>query len=194
MIALMVLARPIINILFEHGQFGVLDTDNTSGALIALALGLPSYVFTKALAPNFFARGDTKTPVKYSVVLLIANLLLTIVLMGPMGHVGIALASSIASFVSLYQYLRGLKKRGFWSMSKALKKTILKVSIASIFMGAVLMAVQMVLGDWLAYSLNIRLIILMFLCIVGLISFITFAKVLKILDVVAFIKGLKNAK
>ncbi len=194
MIALMILSEPLINILFERGKFGTFETKMTSQALIAMALGLPAYVISKTLSPNFFARGDTKTPVKYSIIVLLANVLLTIALMGPLGHIGIALASSISSFVLVHQYIRGLKKRNFWEMSKKLKRTIAKIFLASILMGAILIAAQWGLGDWLLYSLKIKLIILISLCIIGLISFAIFAKVLKILDISMFIKGLRNAK
>ena len=96
-VALIVLAEPIINILFQHGKFGTLQTTMTARAVIAYAIGLPAYVLVKALAPNFFARGDTKTPVKYSIIVLLTNLSFSIILMKPFGHVGIASATTIRS-------------------------------------------------------------------------------------------------
>lgn len=189
-VALICLAKPIINILFEHGQFGALETAKTSSALIALAIGLPAYVFVKALAPNFFARGDTKTPVKYSIVVLLTNLILNIILMKPFGHVGIASATTIAAFVSLYQYTRGLKKRGFWEFSKELKIIVAKITFASLVMGGILQISLFIFGDWLSYSINLRLLILMFLCILGASSFLLMAKVLGVLNVWDFIKNL----
>ncbi len=194
MVALIVLAEPLINILFERGKFGSYETQMTSKALVAMAFGLPAYVISKALSPNFFARGDTRTPVKYSLIVLLVNVLLTILLMGPLGHVGIALASSLSSFVLAYQYIRGLKKRKLWHISKALKKTVFKISIASVLMGGVLVLTQGFFAEWLLYSLKIRLIILFMLCIIGLLSFMVFARMFKILNFSAFIKGLKNAK
>ena len=74
-VAMMVLAKPIVNVLFQHGKFGLLQTEMTSRAVIAYAIGLPAYVMVKALTPNFFARCDTKTPVKYSAVVLLANII-----------------------------------------------------------------------------------------------------------------------
>ena len=116
------LADSLVQLLFEHGKFSSSDTAKTALALKAYAVGLPCYVMVKALMPNFFARGDTKTPVKYSAVVFISNLILNLLLMGPLGHIGIATATSIASFVSLYQYIHGLKKRHYWQMSKELKR------------------------------------------------------------------------
>ncbi len=73
-LALIVLAWPIIHVLFEHGAFGPEDTLKTSWALAAYAAGLPAYVLIKVLAPGFFAREDTTTPVKVALVCLAANL------------------------------------------------------------------------------------------------------------------------
>ena len=73
-ILLIVLAEPIVSLLFQHGKFTSLDAIKTSQAVMAYSIGLPCYVITKALMPNFFARGDTITPVKYSAVVFIANL------------------------------------------------------------------------------------------------------------------------
>ena len=62
--ALIVIAEPIITVLFQRGAFTAEDTQATAGALVAFATGLPAYVLIKVLAPGFFAREDTRTPVK----------------------------------------------------------------------------------------------------------------------------------
>jgi peptidoglycan biosynthesis protein MviN/MurJ (putative lipid II flippase) len=80
-VALIVLAEPIVNVLFQHGKFGVFETEMTAKAVVVYAISLPVYVMVKALTPNFFARCDTKTPVKYSAVVLIANLVFALLLM-----------------------------------------------------------------------------------------------------------------
>ncbi len=80
-LALIVLAWPIIHVLFEHGAFGPADTLATSRALAAYAAGLPAYVLIKVLAPGFFAREDTRTPVKVALGCLAANLVLVLILM-----------------------------------------------------------------------------------------------------------------
>ena len=141
-IALITLAEPIIDILFRHGKFTFEDSLMTSQAVIAYSIGLPSYVIVKALAPNFFARGDTKTPVKYSIIVFITNLLFCVALMKPFGHIGVASATTIASFVSLGQYLRGLKKRGYWNYTSELNRKILKICLCSLVMGGIIYAAR----------------------------------------------------
>lgn len=201
-VAMIVLAFPIINILFQHGKFGALETKMTAQALIAYAVGLPVYVLVKALTPNFFARGDTKTPVKYSIIVLITNLVFALVLMEPFGHVGIASATTIAAFVSFYQYYRGLKKRGFWSFPKYLIIKTAKIFLCSIIMGIAIYSTEIMLnlyyGNWLDLSFILKLIIFTLLCVLGVASFAFMTKltgVLNISDLIKLIsrKGKKNA-
>ena len=99
-LALIVLAWPIIHVLFEHGAFGPDDTLKTSRALAAYAAGLPAYVLIKVLAPGFFAREDTRTPVKVALGCLAANLVLVLILMWPLAHVGIALATALSAWLN----------------------------------------------------------------------------------------------
>lgn len=185
--ALVILAEPIINILFQHGKFGSFETQMTAKAVIVYAIGLPAYVFVKALAPNFFARGDTKTPVKYSIVVLVTNLLFSILLMRPFGHVGIAGATTIAAFVSLWQYYRGLKKRGYWNCPQKLLIKIGKIIFCSIIMSMCLLFaeyfVNLKFNDWLSLGILPRLAIFGFLCILGVASFLITAKLTNVLDI-----------
>lgn len=184
---LIVLAEPIINILFQHGKFGAFETAMTAKAVIVYAIGLPAYVFVKALTPNFFARGDTKTPVKYSIVVLLTNLTFAVILMRPFGHVGIATATTIAAFVSLFQYYRGLKKRKFWSLPASLGIKTLKIILCSLIMAVLLEAAQYGLncyfGNWLNLTILSRLLILGLLCILGVATFLITAKLTHVLDI-----------
>lgn len=202
-VALIVLAGPIINILFQHGKFGTFETAMTTSAVIAYAVGLPVYVMVKALAPNFFARGDTRTPVKYSVVVLLTNLSFALLLMKPFGHVGIAAATTIAAFVSFAQYYRGLRKRGYWEFPRFLMIKTFKIFICSLFMGGMLELGEFLLncryGNWLNLSLWQKLPIFGLLCILGVASFAITAKLTGVLDINDILKllsrrGKKNAE
>lgn len=192
--ALIVLAEPIINILFQHGKFGLEQTIMTSRAVIAYAVGLPAYVLVKSLAPNFFARGDTKTPVKYSIIVLLTNLVCAVILMNPFGHVGIATATTIAAFVSLYQYYRGLKKRGYWRCPKELWVKTIKIICCSAIMALVLELCQFglnhSLGNWLHLTILPKLLLLSGICFLGFISFIFCAKICHLLNIGEIISAL----
>ena len=189
------LADSLVELLFEHGRFTPADTTKTALALKAYAIGLPCYVMVKALMPNFFARGDTITPVKYSAVVFAANLIMNLLLMKPFGHVGIATATSIAAFVSLYQYLHGLKKRGFWEMSSSLKKKIWDIFLCTIITGIALALTQSALNIYLPQKEIITLLLkLSLIGTIGLATFLITAKIKGILDITAILKMLLNRR
>ncbi len=196
--ALITLAEPIINILFQHGKFGLEQTIMTSRAVIAYAIGLPAYVLVKAVAPNFFARGDTKTPVKYSLIILITNLIFAIVLMKPYGHVGIACATTIAAFVSLWQYLRGLSHRSYWNCSKELIIKILKICLCSFIMSTILILQQFLLNlhfeNWLHLHLLPKTVFFTLICFLGFITFIFCARVFNVINFNELIKQILKRK
>ena len=188
-VALIVLAKPIINLLFQHGKFGSFQTDMTSQAVVAYAVGLPLYVMVKALTPNFFARCDTKTPVKYSAVVLVANIVCSAILMKPFGHVGIASATTIAAFVSLYQYIHGLKKRGFWEFSSELTIRLIKIGACSILMGGVLwfgmLSINLWGGNWFDFSIIMKLLSLSFIGSTAMLVFLLSVKWCGVIDIFA---------
>ena len=113
-----------------------------------------------------------------------------------LGHIGIALATSIAAYVSLYQYVHGLKKRGHWQISRTLKIKLLKIIGCSALMGYILYLVQYGLFktniNWLAYNLFIKTAIYGILCILGLASFLIIAKLTKTLNITDILKLLKR--
>ncbi len=185
------LADSLVELLFEHGKFTAQDTYRTAMALKAYAVGLPCYVMVKALMPNFFARGDTVTPVKYSAVVFTANLVMNLILMKPFGHVGIATATSIAAFVSLYQYIHGLKKRGYWQFSSELKQKIKDIFFCTIVLAVALFLSNLILNytitshRWGAVLLKLSLN-----GIIGLATFLIIAKIKNVLDIIALTKNL----
>lgn len=196
--ALIVLAKPIINILFQHGAFDAQQTIMTSKAVIAYAIGLPAYVMVKTLAPNFFARGDTKTPVKYSATVLLVNLIFAIILMSPFGHVGIAFATTIAAFVSMGLYIHGLKKKRYWTFSKELLKKIILIITDSIIMSIVLLGIEYIFnqyfGNWLHLSIIPKLALLSIECAAGLITFVIIAWIFKLFNPKTIIQTILSRK
>lgn len=185
------LADSLIELLFEHGRFTASDTYKTALALKAYAVGLPCYVMVKALMPNFFARGDTATPVKYSFVVFLTNLALNLLLMKPFGHVGIAAATSAAAFVSLYQYIHGLKKRGFWSFSAELKRKIFDIFLCTFVMGVLVYGTQAALNRCFPTPhIGILILKLAVIGTIGLATFLIGAKIRGILDITAIAKNL----
>ncbi len=144
-VALVVIASPVIAVLFERGAFGVAESDATAGALIAYAAGLPAFVLIKVLVPGYFARQDTRTPVRIAVLCLVVNVALNLALMGPLAHVGIALATTLAGWLNVGLLAAGLVRRGFLKPDRRLRRRLPRMIAASAGMAVVLWALALAL-------------------------------------------------
>jgi putative peptidoglycan lipid II flippase len=144
-VALAVLADPILAVLFQRGAFNPADTAATGAALAAYAAGLPAFVLIRVLAPAFFARHDTVTPVKIGIAAISVNLALTLILMQFLAHVGIALATSCAGWVNALTLLALLVRRGHFSLDDRARRNLPRVIAAALGMGAFLALLRFVL-------------------------------------------------
>ncbi len=138
--ALVVIADPVITVLFQRGFFDADVASATSLALMAYAAGLPAYVLIKIYGPGYFARQDTVTPVKIASLCVAINLVLNLSLIGPLGHAGIALATAISAWINAWLLVRILKKRGHYSADGALKRRLPRIVFATAVMAAALWA------------------------------------------------------
>lgn len=111
MVGLIVLKEPIIELLFERGSFDAGATELTAFALLYYTLGLWAFSAVRIVVSTFYALQDTVTPVKMAAVSVVANLLFGIILMRPLGHGGLALATSLASVLNLLLLVWVLRKR-----------------------------------------------------------------------------------
>ena len=102
----------IIKVLFERGEFSSQETFQTSKALLAYAFGIPAFIMLKSCQPAFLAQGNTKTPMYVGLILLILNIALSFTLMNYLKHAGIALATSIVSWIGIIIYISLLSKTG----------------------------------------------------------------------------------
>jgi putative peptidoglycan lipid II flippase len=129
-VGLVLLAEPIVALLFQYGEFsGDRSTPMTAAALKYYSLGLPAYGLVKGLSQAFYSVQDTKTPVRVAVASMVANIVLILLLMGPLGLRGLALATSVAAFVNVALLLRGLGKVTgafpFAALARATARTLL---------------------------------------------------------------------
>lgn len=132
---LIALDYPIISVLFERGEFSSAASQNTAYALTAYALGLPAYILTKALAPVFYARGDTKTPVKIALVALFGYIALCAIFLPTIGYLGIAFACGIVAWINVCQYAYQIKKHKYHQTNKQFWKRMFAIFGSSAFMG-----------------------------------------------------------
>lgn len=147
-LALMVIAEPIIVVLFERGAFDREASQATAWALVAFAAGLPAYVLVKILQPGFFSREDMVTPLRYAAVSVAVNIVFSLALFFPLGHVGIALATAIAAWVNTGMLFVALKRRGFLALDTPLRRRLPRTAVAGALMAAALWAGAWYLSPW----------------------------------------------
>lgn len=136
-IGFIILAEPIVRILFEHGKFDATSTQLTTIALQLFSLGLLACGIRDVLYRVFYSMTDTKTPMINSSIALTINIVLNLILIKPFGHAGLALSTSISSIITASLLFFSLKrKKGHFGGSRIVK-TGLKSLIASLIMGAV---------------------------------------------------------
>ncbi len=131
---LYILSSPIIHILFERGAFLSEDTFYTAKVLSLFALGLPAYIVIKILVTCFFAREDTKTPLYISIISVIINIVLSLILIGSMREMGIALATAISAWVNALLLFIILRINNNFVLDSQLITNTFKIFISVILM------------------------------------------------------------
>ena len=154
MVALVVASEPIVRGLFQYGHFDAADTVKCSWALAGFSLGLPSYVLVKVLTPGYYARHDTRTPVRYAVQSVAVNLAGNLILIPVLaqfgyGHVGPPLATALSSTVNVWMLYATLGKRGHFIADAQLKRRVPRLVLAALLMGAAVFAFDRLLDPWL---------------------------------------------
>lgn len=168
---LIVLAQPLIAVMFERGQFGAMETAATAQALIAYGVGLPAFVMIKIFAPGFFANGDTKTPVQIAAVCLVINVVLSLTLISSLGHVGLAIATSVSSWVNALLLSLVLSRRGLYKVDKRLLTHVPRIILAAALMVLLLLVLKFYFSDYFAATLWIKATALMAFIISGMAAF-----------------------
>ncbi len=152
-----VLAFDIIGILFERGAFTAADTRATALALIVYAAGLPAFVLIKIFQPAFFARENTKTPLRFAAVSIVVNIAASIVLFQFIGYVGIAVGTVLAAWTNVGQLATRLWKRGDFAPDAQAARVLPLTVMAALGMGAALWFGRAALEAPLAAALPVAL-------------------------------------
>ena len=169
-VGLIVLRFPIVNTLWERGEFLRVSTEGTATALLYYSIGLCAFAGIKIIAPAFYSLQDTKTPVKIAAWSMLLNIVLNLVLMGPLKHGGLALATSIAALFNIVLLIYYLRKRlGLMGGRKILLSTF-KLALSSTLMGLLIYFCNDAWFDPLD-SLGVRVMVLTGCIFAGIISF-----------------------
>ena len=144
--ALMIAATPIIQALLQHGALGRESAIATAQALAAFSLGLPANIAIKVLVPGFYARADTRTPVRIALIAMGTNLAMNLVLIWPMQHVGLALSTALSCWVNAGLLYWTLHKRGHLTLDARLKRSAARLLLATLAMAALLVLLDPVVS------------------------------------------------
>jgi len=174
-VGLIVLADPLVATIYFGGEFTTHDVRMTALALQAFAVGLVGFSFVKILAPAFFSREDTRTPVRIGLIALVVNFGLSVSLawyltaIGFEGsHAGLALAISVAALLNALLLYRGLRRDGVMRHSPGWLVLLLRVAVANIVMGVVLLQANRPVSWWVDAALGERVAWLGTLVVIGI--------------------------
>ncbi|APZ44439.1 murein biosynthesis integral membrane protein MurJ [Acidihalobacter ferrooxydans] len=161
-LGLMVLAGPILTALIEYHAFSAFDARMSALSLAAFAVGLPAFMLLKVLAPGFYARQDTRTPVRVGIIAMVVNMGLTVVIVLPWyllklpgPHAGLALSTSLAAYLNAVMLYRRLRRNGAYPHPRW-GALLLRAAVASIGMVVVLLAFSPPVHDWAAWPARLR--------------------------------------
>ena len=181
-IGLALAAQPILAVLFQHGRFTAADTAATAPALAAYAAGLPAFVIVKVMAPGYFARQDTKTPVKIGAATMAVNVALTLGLGLLLAQTGIALALSIAGWVNALLLILVLGRRGHFTLDRRTRRALPRILLAALGMGVLLLLLEWLLAGAFAGRFALKLLALAALVGGGLAGFALLALAFGVAD------------
>ena len=173
-VGLFIMAGPILASLFEYGKFTASDTYFASLSLMAYMLGLPALIVIKILAPGYYARQDTRTPVRFGIIAMVCNMLMNIAFVVPLvmmdyeaPHVGLALATSLSAYINAMLLYGGLRDSGIFTPQAGWLAWIFRTVIASIAMAATVLWFNPDTIQWSDWSLMERLGNLVFIIVAG---------------------------
>ena len=162
-VGLVMLAGPLLTTIFFGGKFGALDIGMATPSLMAYSFGLTGFIFVKVLAPGYFARQDTRTPVRIGIIALATNMLLNVLIVVPWlragwaaPHTGLAIATAISAYLNAGLLCRGLHKQGVWRPQPGWGRFLLQVGVAAGVMGIMLYNFVAPVAGWIEADLLTR--------------------------------------
>jgi len=170
-LGLILLAGPLLTTIFQYGEFTPRFVQMASYSLISYAIGLLGFILIKVLASGYFSRQDTKTPVKIGVVAMVTNIILNLILIGPLAHAGLALATSLAAFVNAGLLFFFLRKKKVYEFEKGWGRFLFQIIMASVAMGLLLYFYVPNVQQWLSWGVYERVLQLSVCILLGVVSY-----------------------
>ncbi len=152
MCGIIAMRESILRVLFMRGAFGQDQVMLSSASLLASVSGLCAIMLVRVLVQGFAARQDTKTPVRCSLTSIACNIVLNLILIKPLGYVGLALSTALAAYVNAFMLLYFLKKRDIYTITRSSAIFIIKTAIAGLAMALVLRLLGPSVEEWFAMT------------------------------------------
>lgn len=172
-VTLAVISGPMLSTLFQYGRFDGHSVLMAQQSLTAFAIGITPFMLVKILAAGFYAKQDMRTPVRIAVIAMITNTMLNLLLIWPLAHAGIALATSLAAIVNSGFLFYLLRKRGFYQPRQGWMAFALRLSLANIAIAGFLWVGAGDIQTWISSSATWRIEHLAFLLISAVILYFT---------------------
>jgi putative peptidoglycan lipid II flippase len=164
-IGLLMLSAPVLAALFQYGEFSASDTHLASLSLMAYILGLPGFIMIKVLAPGYYARQDTRTPVRIAIIAMISNMVMNILFVAPLvlleyeaPHVGLALATTCSAYINAVMLYRGLHSSKIFIPVPGWGKLLVQIALACGLMALLLWQITPALSTWSDWPAHERLL------------------------------------
>lgn len=155
---LMVLAQPILMLLFMRGAYDVGDVAHSGAALLAYGSGLVSFMMVKVLAPGYYSRQDTKTPVKFGIIAMLSNMGFNAIFAYFFSYVGLAIATSLSALINAALLYIGLHRGGVYRLSRSTLLFICRVLLAALTMAVLIYYWSPALSVWQHMTLLTRIV------------------------------------
>lgn len=163
-LGLLLLAEPITASVYNYGKFTAFDTRMAAISLTAMSVGVPAFMLSKVLLPAFYARQDTRTPMRAALWTIAANVVLTVAVTTPLwlgkvqgAHGGIALATALAGIVNTALLWRWLRRDRIYRPQPGWARFVVQVVVACLLMAGAVLAVRWYAGDWTQLSAPLRI-------------------------------------
>ena len=187
-----VLANPIVKIIFERGAFDTVSTNMTAKALIGYSIGMIGYGLREILNKVFYSIQDTKTPMINGILSVLINIFLNIILIKKLKYFGLALSTSISSIICILLLFKSFSKKiGYFGQDKILI-TVFKSLGAAIFMGIITFISYEFISSKLGVGLFYDIMSLFIPMVIGFISYSILAILLKIEEISIIINMTKK--
>lgn len=177
-LALVLLAEPILITLFQYGALTPRDVDMAALSLRAYSLGLVAFMLIKILAPGYYARQDTATPVKIGIIAMAANMIMNLAFVLPLlwyfnvGHLGLALATSASAWLNAGLLLRGLVRQGVFRWQPGWGRYLLRLTMGTLAMSLVVLWLSRDAALWLDWGWQRRALEMALVCGAGAMAYL----------------------